>query len=130
MPLGLGASTALAVTLLAVGLQQAVTAPAFALPGRPGLSAEPTPSTVTVTGQGSTTAAPDLAIIGAGVDATAKTAKEAFAGWSAASDALLDAVRAQGVAERDIRTDSLSLFPVYEDQGGVSQLTVYRTLAQ
>ncbi|WP_369250745.1 SIMPL domain-containing protein [Streptomyces sp. R41] len=121
----LRASTALAVTLLALTLPQAATAPAFALPARPGLSAQPSPSTVTVTGEGSATAAPDLALISAGVDVTAKTSKEALAAQNAASNALLDAVRAQGVEERDIRTESLSLSPVYEDQNGASTLTGY-----
>ncbi|WP_406334848.1 SIMPL domain-containing protein [Streptomyces sp. NBC_00203] len=121
----LRASTALAVTLLALTLPQTATAPAFALASRPGLSAEPTPSTVTVTGQGSATAAPDIAVIGAGVDVIAKTSKEALAAQSVASNALLDAVRAQGIEERDIRTESISLSPVYEDQNGVSQLTGY-----
>ncbi|MFF4349379.1 SIMPL domain-containing protein [Streptomyces sp. NPDC001530] len=122
----LRASTALAATLLALTLPQAATAPAFALSARPALSAEPSPSTVTVTGQGSATATPDLALIGAGVDVTAKTSKEALAAQTTAANALLDAVRAQGVEERDIRTESLSLSPVYEDQNGVSKLTRYQ----
>jgi len=126
MPPALRASTALAGTLLALGLPQAVTAPAFALPARPARSAEPSASTVTVTGQGSATAAPDLAVIGAGVEVVEKTSKEALAAQTTASNALLDAVRAQGVEERDIRTEALSLSPVYEDQNGVSKLTGYQ----
>lgn len=118
--------TALAVTLLALTLPQAATTPALALAARPGGIAAPSPSTVTVTGQGTATAAPDLAIVGAGVEVTAKTSKQALAAQSAASNALLDAVRAHGVQERDIRTESLSLSPVYEDHGGVSQLTGYQ----
>lgn len=122
----LRASAALAVTLLALALPQAVAGPAVALSGRPGLSAEPSPSTVTVSGEGSATAAPDLALISVGVDVTAKTSKEALAAQNKASNALLDAVRAQGVEERDIRTEGLSLSPVYEDQNGTSTLTGYQ----
>ncbi|GAA5025294.1 SIMPL domain-containing protein [Streptomyces siamensis] len=118
-------STALAVTLLALALPQAAAAPALALEVRPGAAAESTPSTVTVTGQGSATATPDVAVLGVGVAATAKTAKEALAAQTAASNALLAAVRAQGVEERDIRTESLSLSPVHEIHDGTSELTGY-----
>ncbi|MER5305729.1 SIMPL domain-containing protein [Streptomyces lasiicapitis] len=86
----------------------------------------PAPSTVTVTGTGSASAAPDLAVVGVAVEVTAPTAEKALAAQHAAAEALLDALRRQGVAERDVRTDSLELSAVYEEGSGAAKLTGYR----
>ncbi|MGW7412584.1 SIMPL domain-containing protein, partial [Streptomyces sp. NPDC054863] len=83
-------------------------------------------STVTVTGSGAATAAPDLAIVNVGVEATRPTAKQALAAQSAAAKALLAAVKAQGVADRDVRTESLSLNAVHSYENGVAKLTGYQ----
>ncbi|MET8975555.1 SIMPL domain-containing protein [Streptomyces sp. NPDC004539] len=123
------ATAALAVTLLALGL------PALAAPGAAALDgghaptharAEHAPTTVTVTGDGSATAEPDLAVLGVGVEATAKTAKAAMAAQNKAADALLAAVRKQEIADKDVRTDGVSLGPVYDYQSGTAVLTGYR----
>lgn len=120
------ATATLAVALLALGL----TAPtAAALPRTALLTAAPSapsPATVTVTGEGSTTATPDLAVIGAGVEAQAKTPQAALNAQNEAASALLKAVRGQGVAERDISTENLSLSPVYDYQDGTSELKGYQ----
>lgn len=71
------------------------------------------PATVSVSGTGRAAAAPDLAILSVGVEATRKTAKEAMAAQNTAAKALLDVLHKQGIEDRDIRTDSLSLSPVY-----------------
>ncbi|MFF2774463.1 SIMPL domain-containing protein [Streptomyces sp. NPDC058052] len=85
------------------------------------------PATVTVTGTGSASAAPDLAILAAGVEVTKATAKEAMAAQSTAAEALLAVLRKEGVEDRDIRTDSLSLAPVYaQTTGGESKVTGYQ----
>ncbi|WP_416959641.1 SIMPL domain-containing protein [Streptomyces sp. Agncl-13] len=75
---------------------------------------------------GSATARPDLAVIGAGVETFAKTPQAALDAQNKATDVLLTAVRRHGVAERDIRTESLSLSPVTEYQNGVSHLAGYQ----
>lgn len=85
------------------------------------------PTTVTVSGSGRASAAPDVAVVSVGVEATRKTAKEAMAAQNAAAKALLDALRQQGIADRDIRTESLSLSPVYtQSAGGESKVTGYQ----
>ncbi|MFD5322398.1 SIMPL domain-containing protein [Streptomyces sp. NPDC127092] len=87
----------------------------------------PQPTTVTVSGSGRAAAAPDLAALSVGVEATRKTAKEALAAQSAAAKALVEALHAQGIAERDIRTESLSLSPVYtQSPEGESKVTGYQ----
>ncbi|MEU9295185.1 SIMPL domain-containing protein [Streptomyces sp. NPDC048266] len=96
------------------------TAPRVAAPAE-------TPATVTVTGTGRASAAPDLAILSVGVEATGGTAKEAMAAQNTASEALLGVLREQGIAERDVRTDSLSLSPVYtQNTAGENKVTAYQ----
>ncbi|GHG30429.1 SIMPL domain-containing protein [Streptomyces filamentosus] len=86
-----------------------------------------TPATVTVTGSGSASAAPDLAILSVGVEVAKPTAKEAMAAQSTAAEALLAVLREEGIEDRDIRTDSLSLTPVYtQTTGGESKVTGYQ----
>ncbi|MBM7865113.1 SIMPL domain-containing protein [Lentzea nigeriaca] len=75
--------------------------------------------TVAVSGHGKASAVPDLAVISVGVEVRKPTATEAEAAQSTAARALLEAVRAQGVSDRDIRTENMWLNPVYEsDQAG------------
>lgn len=84
------------------------------------------PSTVTVTGAGAATAAPDMAVVGMGVETTAPTAKAALAAQTKAAQALLAAVRKQGIADRDVRTDSLSLQAVYAQGDASAKITGYQ----
>ncbi|MFF7438827.1 SIMPL domain-containing protein [Streptomyces sp. NPDC008122] len=121
----------LAATAVLGGLLAGTAAPALAAaPGRTALRApagETAPATVTVTGNGRASAAPDLAILSAGVEATRPTAKEAMAVQSTAAEALLDVLHKQGITDRDIRTDSLSLAPVYtQTKDGDSKVTGYQ----
>ena len=68
--------------------------------------------TVTVTGEGSVSAVPDVAMVSAGVVSQAATAAEALAANSASTAAVIDRVKAEGVAPADIQTSSFSLQPV------------------
>ncbi|GAB7105939.1 SIMPL domain-containing protein [Streptomyces phaeofaciens JCM 4814] len=115
------------VSLLALGLPAVAAPAATALPAHPAASrVAPTPATVTVTGEGSATAHPDLAVVAAAVEASGPTSQAALDAQNKAAAALLSAVRAQGVAERDVRTDHLSLHPVYDEAGGSSRLKGYQ----
>ncbi|HET6857899.1 MAG TPA: SIMPL domain-containing protein, partial [Streptomyces sp.] len=117
----------LAAAVLAGGLLAAGAAPAIAAPAATPLSAlAPAASTVTVNGDGSASAAPDLAVVTMGVEVTKPTAKAASAGQSAAAKRLLDAVREQGVADRDVQTTGISLNPVHSYADGASKLTGYQ----
>ncbi|MCZ0982076.1 SIMPL domain-containing protein [Streptomyces diastatochromogenes] len=63
----------------------------------------------------------------AGVEATRPTAKEAMAAQSTGAETLLAVLHKQGIADRDIRTDSLSLAPVYtQTKDGESKVTGYQ----
>jgi uncharacterized protein YggE len=123
MPLARTTAT-LAVTLLALAVPAFTAAPAAtALPVR---AAAQAPATVTVTGEGSATAEPDLAVIGAGVEAVAATPRLAQDAQNKAAQALLDTARRLGIADRDVRTENVSLAPVHEYQDGVSRLKGYQ----
>lgn len=81
------------------------------------------PGTVTVSGHGEASAVPDLAVISVGVEVKKPTAAEAVEAHAGTAKALLDALRAEGVSDRDIRTESMWLNPVYKhDESGNSHL--------
>jgi uncharacterized protein YggE len=120
--------TAAVVTLLALGLPALAASTAAALPAHPAAvqRVAPSPATITVTGEGGASAEPDLAVVGAGVETVAETPQRALDAQTRAADALLKAVRRQGVADRDIRTEHVSLNPVYDHTDGTARLKGYQ----
>ncbi|MFC7303612.1 SIMPL domain-containing protein [Streptomyces monticola] len=126
----------LAVAVLAGGLLTAAAVPAVAAPAAGTVSAgasapapavAPEPATVTVTGEGSASAAPDMAVITAGVEVRRPSPQEALTAQNAAADRLLAAVRKQGVADRDVRTENLSLSAVTEQPpNATAKVTEYQ----
>ncbi|HMO71946.1 MAG TPA: SIMPL domain-containing protein [Paracoccaceae bacterium] len=84
---------------------------------------------ITVTGEGRVDAVPDLATISLGVTTEAKSAAEALAANNAAMAAVLERLRAAGVADRDLQTTGLSVNPVwsgYERSGGRPEITGFQ----
>ena len=67
-----------------------------------------------VTGEGTVTMEPDLALLSLGVEATADTVAEARGITAVAMDAIVSALKARGLQDRDIQTRSLNIFPIYE----------------
>jgi uncharacterized protein len=78
------------------------------------------PRTVTVSGTGRVAAAPDVVELRLGVAVTRPAAAAAQADAAASMTAVLGALRASGIADRDLRTEGLSLQPVvdYRPDGG------------
>ncbi|MBU6266195.1 MAG: SIMPL domain-containing protein [Sphingomonadales bacterium] len=70
---------------------------------------------LTVTAEGKATRAPDLATFSTGVTSSAKTASAAMAANAAAMNRVIAALKAQGIAARDIQTANLSLNPQYAE---------------
>jgi uncharacterized protein YggE len=84
-------------------------------------------TTLDLTGHGEAHAPPDMASIDLGVATSAPTAAEAMAQNAAAMTKVIAAVRAKGVADRDIATSTLGLAPQYAyPQGQTQQLTGYQ----
>lgn len=81
---------------------------------------------ITVTGEGSATAAPDLATVSVGVQVQADTAQEAVAQNATRMTAVFEALKAAGIDDKDVRTSNFSLGPRYdwvqEGQGGGRQV--------
>jgi uncharacterized protein len=91
----------------AIGLIVALAGPALAEPPVPQLTAN---------GEGFVSVVPDIAIVSIGVSTRAATAREALDGNSADMTKVIDTVKGEGVAERDIGTSGFSIWPVYEQR--------------
>ncbi|WP_066362385.1 SIMPL domain-containing protein [Herbidospora mongoliensis] len=111
---------AAAAAFLAAGLVSATAAPAFAATpaGYAGIVADD--AKITVTGNGTVSAAPDRMRLQAGVEVRRASAGAAFSGARTAAAALRAALLAAGVAEDDLRTSEISLGPEYDDYPKVS----------
>lgn len=71
-------------------------------------------TTLSITSAGEVTRAPDIAYVTAGVENEAKTAKEAMAANSRSMNAVMKALKAAGVADKDIQTTNFSLNSRYD----------------
>lgn len=94
------------------------------------------PRTINVTGNAQVLLTPDIAYISIGVQTQAANAKDAVASNNTQSQAVIDAIKAQGVAAADIRTSNFSIYqqtqtgPNGETQGIIFVVdnTVYVTM--
>ncbi|RYZ12345.1 MAG: DUF541 domain-containing protein, partial [Alphaproteobacteria bacterium] len=82
--------------------------------GMPPMSSIQPETTITLTGKGTVDHAPDIAMISLGVQVEAKTAAEAMTQQAEKMNGVFAAVKAAGIADRDMQTGQLSLNPVYE----------------
>lgn len=83
----------------------------------------PQPRAITVSGEGTASIAPDMAIVNLSVTRMAETAQAALAQNNEAVRSVLDALKANGVADRDIQTGDFSIFPRYSDRQPTPQNT-------
>ena len=102
---------------------------ASALLAVPALAQSETPA-ITVSGEASTSVAPDLAQIEAGVTTEAKTAKAASEANNNSMGQLLLALKAAGIDGRDIQTSRLSLQPQSAPNRSIPAITGYRASNQ
>jgi hypothetical protein len=71
-------------------------------------------TTLSITAAGDVTRAPDIAYINAGVQNEAKTAKEAMAANARNMTGVMKALKAAGIADKDVQTSNFSLSPRYD----------------
>lgn len=97
-----------------------VAATLLALPA----SAQETPPTPTITlqGVGEVTAAPDMATLTTGVVTQGDTARAALDQNNVAAADLMQTLRDNGVADRDLQTSNFSIRPLYEQQPSESSI--------
>jgi uncharacterized protein len=82
---------------------------------------------VTVSGEATVAVPPDTAVIRIGVSSLEKTAREAGEANAKQMTAVLAAIKASGIAERDIQTSRVSLQPQYDpNKGGTARLTGFQ----
>ena len=72
---------------------------------------------ITVVGSGSARAVPDVAEWSFGVQTSGDTAAAALAANSAAMDGVVAALRDSGIADEDLRTEQVSVYPRMSDDG-------------
>jgi uncharacterized protein YggE len=101
--LGAAAVGALVVAVIALALRPVPVA------GAPAAADQPPAHTITVSGTGTITVVPDIAHVGVGVTVTKSTVK------AAREAAMIAAIRALGVDEKDIKTTGLNLYPQYNN---------------
>jgi uncharacterized protein len=97
---------------------------------------ETQPRTINVTGNAQVILAPDIAYVSIGVHTEAQSAKEAVASNNSQTQAVVDAIKGQGVDAKDIQTTNFSVYqqtktgPNGENQGTVfmTDNTVYVTM--
>lgn len=98
----------------------AIVSPAFA---------EPIPPSISVSGQATVSAAPDVAEIEAGVTTEAKTARAASEANAKAMNAVFAALKGAGIAQKDVQTSQISLQPQMTSRNNSSappQIAGYR----
>lgn len=88
-------------------------AAAFALPAIAQAADVPTPPRIIVSGEGEATAAPDLAMLTLSVMREAKTARAALDANNDAMAAVIAAMKAAGIEERDLQTAGIQISPRY-----------------
>jgi len=83
--------------------------------------------TITVSGEGKVTAKPDQANLSLGVQAQASTATKALADANTAANHLIAALKASGIADVDIVTSGIQVYPTYT---GNQVITGYQASSQ
>ena len=87
-------------------------------------------ATITVTGEASIAATPDMATVSLGVTTEGATAAEAMAANSKALTAVIDRLKGAGIAEHDLQTSNLSLNPNWTgyESGSTPKISNYMAM--
>ncbi|MDH3661099.1 MAG: SIMPL domain-containing protein [Alphaproteobacteria bacterium] len=91
---------------------------------------EDQPRRVTVTGQAEIQAAPDIATLSIGVEIEAKTPGEALAANAARMTAVTKRLKQAGIADKDMQTSQLGIWPIYADRQQPRKTVAYRVSNQ
>ena len=98
--------------ILLTGCEQQIVSPLFP---------SPESRSIHVTGSGSVTGEPDIATLYLGVSVEKESVEEAREAAASAMTAVIDALKANDIAENDIQTENFSIYPQYDwtDEGRV-----------
>jgi uncharacterized protein len=116
--LGAAALGALVVAVAALSVHVGPTAAAQVNP------ADPATHTISVSASGKVTIVPDVARVNLGVTITKPSVKAARSSAAAAMNKVIDAVKRLGIADADIQTVGLNLYPQYTN-GSPARISGY-----
>jgi uncharacterized protein len=97
--------------------------------GAPTTGTEPAAHTITVSASGKVTIVPDVARVNLGVTITKPTVKAARAAGAKVMTDVIAAIKGLGVAEADLQTTNLSLYPQYGN-GSTPRIVGYQISEQ
>ena len=80
---------------------------------------------ISVSGSGSISVEPDLAILNIGVEAIGKTVSSARSEAASAMDSVVSSLKKEGILTKDIQTQQLTIYPRYDYQTNKQVLTGY-----
>ncbi len=83
-------------------------------------------NTISVSGNGEVTGTPDTLIVDLGVQVMRPTVDAATGESARLAQAVIDALKAEGVAEKDIQTTNYSIWPEYDYRNDTQTLRGYR----
>ena len=124
VPIGIVLACALAVA----GIVLASNRPALVLTAPSATTTTTIAQGILTSGDATVSKKPDLAIVGAGVDAQASTASGAQSDLNAKAGKLIDRIKALGVADGDLNTTGYWIGPVYAPGG--QTITGFRATEQ
>lgn len=124
VPIGIVLASALA----AAGIVLASNRPALVLTAPSATTTTTIAQGILTSGDATVSKKPDLAIVGAGVDAQASTASGAQSDLNAKAGKLVDRIKALGVADGDLNTTGYWIGPVYAPEG--QTITGFRATEQ
>jgi uncharacterized protein YggE len=113
---------ALGAVIVAVAALTVHVGPTTAAP--PVSADDPATHTITVSASGKVTVVPDVARVTLGVTITKPTVKAARSTAATAMNNIIAAIKAQGIADADIQTVGLNLYPQYAN-GSSTRITGY-----
>lgn len=83
----------------------------------PSLASDAKPTaTITMTGEGRISVAPDMGVVSTRVVTTGKTAPDALSENTSAMTKVIEQIKAAGIEARDIQTSGFSIYPRYEER--------------
>ncbi len=97
--------------------------------GAPSTTTDPAQHTITVSASGKVTVVPDVARVNLGVTVTKSTVKAVRQAGATSMTQIIDAIKAHGIADADIQTTNLSLYPQYGN-GSTPRIVGYQISEQ
>lgn len=98
--------------------------------GLPAIAADGDVRRITVSGQGEADAVPDIASLSIGVETQAETPGDALAENAKRMAAVMARLKEAGIADEDLQTSQLSIWPVYGDRQEQPEAVAFRASNQ